>query len=204
MNKIPKRDLTRGRILHAATELIASIGVEKTTHRAIAKRAKAANGLVAHYFPKQELIFQAVIKRIAGEAYLTIEEPPADLSGSQKILHMVESNLRFFLDHPSYFKCFMLYYYYATFNKAFRAQNTELVRVATQRLQTYLRQHSSETGNTVDDATIETQASVLHNHLMGCIMKFFNVDHTNQGDAYQERCLKEVAEIILPSLARGT
>src|SRR5499427_8238497 len=69
-NKTPKGEQTRELILNSALDLLADHGYEKTTMRAIAKRAGVSLGNAYHYFGSKEHLIQAFYHR-THEAHLT-------------------------------------------------------------------------------------------------------------------------------------
>jgi AcrR family transcriptional regulator len=67
--KTPKGEQTRELILNSALDLLADHGYEKTTMRAIAKRAGVSLGNAYHYFSSKEQLIQAFYHRLH-EAHL--------------------------------------------------------------------------------------------------------------------------------------
>ncbi|HYX30272.1 MAG TPA: TetR family transcriptional regulator [Pyrinomonadaceae bacterium] len=65
--KTPKGEQTRALILNSALDLLQEHGYEKTTMRAIAKRAGVALGNAYHYFASKEHLIQAFYHRLHEE-----------------------------------------------------------------------------------------------------------------------------------------
>jgi AcrR family transcriptional regulator len=65
--KTPKGEQTRELILNSALDLLAEHGYEKTTMRAIARRAGVSLGNAYHYFGSKELLIQAFYHRLHEE-----------------------------------------------------------------------------------------------------------------------------------------
>jgi len=65
--KTPKGEQTRELILNSALDLLADHGYEKTTMRAIAKRAGVSLGNAYHYFSSKEQLIQAFYHRLHEE-----------------------------------------------------------------------------------------------------------------------------------------
>ncbi len=72
--KTPKGEQTRELILNSALDLLQDHGYEKTTMRAIAKRAGVALGNAYHYFGSKEHMIQAFYHRLH-EEHLTAIRP---------------------------------------------------------------------------------------------------------------------------------
>jgi len=65
--KTPKGEQSRALILNSALDLLQEHGYEKTTMRAIAKRAGVSLGNAYHYFGSKELLIQAFYHRLHDE-----------------------------------------------------------------------------------------------------------------------------------------
>ena len=72
--KTPKGEQTRELILKSALDLLQDHGYEKTTMRAIAKRAGVSLGNAYHYFGSKELLIQAFYHRLH-EEHLKATQP---------------------------------------------------------------------------------------------------------------------------------
>lgn len=72
--KTPKGEQTRELILRSALDLLQDHGYEKTTMRAIARRAGVSLGNAYHYFGSKELLIQAFYHRLH-EDHLKVTQP---------------------------------------------------------------------------------------------------------------------------------
>lgn len=75
--KTPKGEQSRALILNSALDLLQEHGYEKTTMRAIAKRAGVSLGNAYHYFGSKELLIQAFYHRLHDE-HLNATRPVLD------------------------------------------------------------------------------------------------------------------------------
>ena len=198
MPLMTKGEQTALAILEAAAQCIARIGIEKTSITEIAKKADVSRGLVALYFPKKSKVFKEVVLYIAMQAYKKIESVDVSNSARDKTLHVMRANFEFFLSRPHYFKCFMLFYYYASIDPDFRKLNTEFNDRAINRfidLFKLLRPKKSATD-------IKRFAEDLHDQLIGSIEKFFTVNHKLSTAAYERRAITALEERLDSFLAR--
>jgi AcrR family transcriptional regulator len=202
-SRLTKGERTRLHILEAAIRIIATKGIENTTTREIAAEAGVANGLVSHYIKRREDLFKIVIGEIAARAYASIEAPPDDVSGVDKILWMVDANLRFFLEHPDFAKCFLLFYYYAALEPELNRLNAQLVERALDRLGFYWKQHWSEVGAPSKSANARLVATILHNHLQSSIIKRFTLPVKVSDKEYRTASAEQTRELI-EKLATGS
>ncbi len=193
LSRTDKGHATFNKILFAAASCIAEIGIEKTSITAIAKKAKTSRGLVAHYFPKKSKLFLEIIKNIAKKAYESIETTPSDLNGEEELKHYAVANLNFFLKNPVFFKCFLLFYYYASISEEFRTMNEEFNKRALLRFQNSLRKMN------LSEGTIKTKAEHLHSFLISSIEKFYITEHKLNITNYIELKEKQFTELIQTS-----
>jgi len=174
-----KAQHTRQRIIEAAIRIIASQGIEKATTREISKEAKVANGLVTRYLKSQDELFTTVTQFIAAVAYNEIEAAPEELPAQEKILWMCERNIDFFLNHPDYAKCFLLFYYYASIAPSIRALNAAFDKRAISRLETYLRQNL----NTEEE--LWPAAAGIHGQIVSSVYRYYTVPQTLSKEEYR-------------------
>jgi AcrR family transcriptional regulator len=78
-----KGERTRALILNSALELLQTNGYEKTTMRAIAKRAGVSLGNAYHYFGSKEHLIQAFYQR-THEQHLAVTRPVLEKEGNLK------------------------------------------------------------------------------------------------------------------------
>jgi AcrR family transcriptional regulator len=197
---LSKSERTKKRIIHAAIDIISTKGIERATTREIAKKAKVANGLVSHYFPEIDRIFDEVIQEIAQEAYKSIESPPESSTGHDKIIHMCRANLDFFSAHPRYLKCFLLFYYFCSIRANLREMNTTLIQRAVQRCREYLKQHFAEIERKADDRKLDAYSTLIHDHLMNTVLKLEMIDHVTDASEFTERFLANLSLMLKSGL----
>jgi len=89
----PKGERTRALILNSALELLQTNGYEKTTMRAIAKRAGVSLGNAYHYFGSKEHLIQAFYHR-THEAHLTVTRPALARETTLKARLLTAMNLK--------------------------------------------------------------------------------------------------------------
>jgi AcrR family transcriptional regulator len=143
INRTQKGHTSFNKILVAAATCISEIGIEKTSVTAIAKKAEVSRALVAHYFPKKSELFAEVIKYIAQEAYTKIESTEENLTPQSALQKYANANFIFFLENPVFFKCFLLFYYYAAISKEFRKMNDKFNERAISRFEKELKKTRS-------------------------------------------------------------
>ena len=109
LRRVPQQD--RGqrrieRILQAAAEVIAEVGVEQATTNAIAARAETSVGSLYQFFPNKDAIVQAIAARYVRELGEVLEESMPDyvwtLPADAMADHVVTPLARFHDSHPAY------------------------------------------------------------------------------------------------------
>jgi len=91
-------------ILDAAAALIAEVGYEEITLRAVAKRSGAAIGSIYHFFPDKEALVNALLERVVAgirELFPTVLTPKLERGSVASFVHgMIDPIARFAIQHP--------------------------------------------------------------------------------------------------------
>lgn len=91
-------------ILDAAAALIAEVGYEELTLRAVAKRSGSAIGSIYHFFPDRETLVDALLERIVTgirELFPTVITPKLERGSVASFVHgMIDPIARFAVQHP--------------------------------------------------------------------------------------------------------
>ncbi|MDB6178287.1 TetR family transcriptional regulator C-terminal domain-containing protein [Paracoccus sp. Z330] len=87
-------DERREALLQAALDCIVSLGVEKSSIRAIAERAGVSVGLINHHYGTKEALVAAAYRHVADDLLAQIEQRVADVQGDarQKLSAFIEAS----------------------------------------------------------------------------------------------------------------
>lgn len=99
-----KKELTRARIVAAALELFRVKGFEATTTKAIARRARVAEGTVFNYFPTKEDIALHFFEQEVDRAMAAVRDNPRLKKArlDEKLFALVEAQLEFLAPHERF------------------------------------------------------------------------------------------------------
>lgn len=100
-NTLSKADKTRARILEAATQEFAALGIAGARIDRIAAAAKANKSLIYEYFGNKEELFQRVLQRQLSQVYQAVTFTPDNLP--QYAAHLFD----FAMDHPQLMRLVM-------------------------------------------------------------------------------------------------
>jgi AcrR family transcriptional regulator len=91
-------------ILDAAAAVIAEVGYEELTLRAVVKRSGSAIGSIYHFFPDKDALVDALLERIVRgvrELFPTVLSPDLERGSVASFVHaMVDPIARFAIQHP--------------------------------------------------------------------------------------------------------
>ncbi len=90
-------DAQRARIVDATWQLIATIGLERTTMRRIAEHASCTTGLVTHYFASKDDVLLAALQRVTDLSDQRIRAQPGTV-GIARLRHLAQAILP--IDEP--------------------------------------------------------------------------------------------------------
>ena len=110
--KQPKKsDITRERILAAATKIFAKESYLAASIRMIAKEGDFDHGIIRYYYPSKASLFTAVSEKICGEI---LKETPLwfaaiqpDMSPEEGFAAYLDHFLQYSFDHPDAFRIIM-------------------------------------------------------------------------------------------------
>ena len=135
MQKPSKGDLKKLEIIQAAIECIASIGFEKTTYEAIAKKIGTRRAHVAYHFKDKEDIFKACILSINHNYQEVLKKHVAKAkSGKELLIHFAEGPFVWAEKSSDELSVMLLFYYLSAVNKEYKSLNTQLKSAGIQRL----------------------------------------------------------------------
>lgn len=168
-SKPSKAQRTQMQIIEAALHCYGKYGIEATDYERIAKRAKVSRPLVQHYFPKNEVLVRTVMTFIRGrfqkycvDAILAETDPEAQLKA------YLEATFEWIKKFKSDASVWFLFYYYCSFDKAYRKLNTDLVSQGQTRIAGLIRQGiAAKVFRGAKDSEIEKRAKLLQNALTG-------------------------------------
>ena len=161
LRRVPQQD--RGqrrieRILQAAAEVIAEVGVEQATTNAIAARAETSVGSLYQFFPNKDAIVQALAARYVRELGEVMEASMPDyvwtLPAEAMADHVVTPLARFHDTHPAYRHVWL-----ATLDRCeVRCGEAELHEAVHQRISAMMRRRCP----LASEQEIETSSQVCH------------------------------------------
>ena len=102
-------ELTRQRILEAASEEFQAHGFQEASMRRIAHVAEATTGAIYHYFPSKELLFDALVHEPTEqlfELWVTLHESPGTnaVEAHDRSADCTAAVLAFVYDHIDAFR----------------------------------------------------------------------------------------------------
>jgi AcrR family transcriptional regulator len=187
---------TRENIIAAGVKVVATLGIEHATVRAIALEAGVSIGLVSHYIKGQKNLFEVLITEISKNAYIQIENPPTSLSGAEKIIWTFRANFSFFSKRKHEARCFILFYYYACFVPSLKELNVRLINRATDRLENHWREHLHSLTMRQSPMQTRSTATLLHNHLTSSLIKFHSTPQRESPDQALQQILKQLQVLL--------
>jgi len=184
--KLKKSEKTRKKILEVAMKLFATQGVDKTTTRKIAQKARISTGLVNHYFPKSEVIFLEAVRYVFEDFKTKTRSEAREHVGAEKIIQALKKNYELFLGNPFHYRCFATSYAYGAINKKFKDLHTYIFNSFTGTIGKYAEEYLKLNGvvRTKDD--IHDLAVGILEELDGSLLFFFFTDHKLSAKVYTE------------------
>ncbi|MCF8058562.1 MAG: TetR/AcrR family transcriptional regulator [Bacteriovoracaceae bacterium] len=185
-----KGDLKKMEIILAAIECIATIGFEKTTYEAIAKKIDTRRAHVAYHFKDKADIFEACVKYIMASYQQTsitrIEEAK---DGLEMLVNYSEAPFLWAEEHPEQLSVMLLFYYLCTVDEKYKELHAAIRSGGVERIQ-YILTNKLTKKIPAKEAAI--MAKTIQNLVSGSIM-----DVTTTGNRTLKEAKQHVKEQVL-------
>lgn len=186
-------DAQRARIVDATWQLIATVGLERTTMRRIAERASCTTGLVTHYFASKDDVLLAALQRVTDLSDQRIRAQPGP-AGVARLRHLAQAMLP--VDEP---RAMEWRVWLAFWGRA--SSDADLMAGQRRRYERWRRaiaramSEAMQGGEINSDCTVEQEVTRFVSLLMG-----LSVDAINLGTAGDEGALLDVVDHHLATL----
>ena len=122
-----KGDLKKMEIVLTAIECIASIGFEKTTYEAIAKRMETRRAHIAYHFKDKDSIFEACIKFImASYQQTSLKHIESAKTGEDMLVRYAEAPFIWAEENSSQLSVMLLFYYLCSINENYQKMHADI------------------------------------------------------------------------------
>lgn len=163
-----KGDLKKIEIILAAIDCMATIGYEKTTYEAIAKRIGTRRAHVAYHFKDKADIFEASIKYInASYQQTSIQQMEEANDGLQTLVNYIEAPFIWAEQNPSQLAVMLLFYYLCLIDEKYRTLHADLRQKGAQRIEYIL---TNKLSTPIDKEVAPEMAKTIQNLMSGTIL----------------------------------
>ena len=105
-----QQDVKRDRILEAAHQRFLHYGYSKTTMNDIANDLSFSKALLYYYFPDKSEVYTAVMRKLANNYFLTLEEKINDFNDlKEAIVFQIDAQHNFLLNNNNFFDFFRIH-----------------------------------------------------------------------------------------------
>lgn len=165
-----KGDLKKLEIINAAIECISSIGYEKTTYDAIAKKIGTNRAHINYYFQNKSDIFKSAIQYIYAY-YKSILQVQLDKSdgGLDELMKYIESPFIWAKKNPEQMSVMLMFYYLCVIDKKYRSINTQIRNAGVERINLILQGLGQEYFENSSEESLEL-AKQIQNLITGSII----------------------------------
>ena len=163
-----KGDLKKIEIILAAIDCMATIGYEKTTYEAIAKRIGTRRAHVAYHFKDKADIFEASIKYInASYQQTSITQMEQTSDGLQMLVNYIEAPFIWAKENPQQLSVMLLFYYLCLIDEKYSLLHAELRKRGAERIEYIL---TNKLSKPVDNKIAKDMAKTIQNLMSGTIL----------------------------------
>ena len=185
-----KGDLKKMEIIMAAIECIATIGFEKTTYEAIAKKIGTRRAHVAYHFKDKSDIFEACIKYImASYQQTSINRIEAAKDGLEMLVNYAEAPFLWAEENPQQLSVMLLFYYLCTVDEKYMELHNAIRSGGVERIQYIL---TNKLTKKIPAKEAAPMAKMIQNLVSGSIM-----DVTTTGTKSLKEARKDIKKQVL-------
>jgi AcrR family transcriptional regulator len=185
-----KGEETYQRILAAAMQSFARLGDKNTTFQSIADIAGVSQPLVAKYFKSREAVLPAVVDKFLHDArVVTAQAVDRAHSPKEKLKEYLRVSIKMFRDKPEIFKIYLLLHYYAGFSETYKEKNSEIKRVAVERVTKIIEEGISQ--KLFKKCNAKLTAKIIHSSLVGVVLGI-TTEHPSFTDLQLQKTLEEL------------
>lgn len=186
---------TYQKIVLAAIRSFAMFGDKGTTFQSIADLAGVSQPLVSKHFKSRDAVLPAAIDQFLLETRQLTTKAMAEVTlPTEKIKTYIQISIQMFRKHPDLFKIYLLLHYYAGFDSKYQEINTEIKKVAVDRI-TVIIQDGIKKGD-FKDTNARLMAKVIHSNIVGLILSI-TTERTEFTDSQLQKTLEEMSLKIL-------
>ncbi len=192
-----KGTLKKFEIVQATIECVATIGFEKTTYEAIAKKIGTRRAHIAYYFKDKQDIFKACIKYIVSNYHnVSIEHVNKATSPKDTLLKYVEGPYIWSQKYPHELSSMLLFYYLCTVHESYKDLHDEVREAGIERLFDIL---SNELNLKITKKEIITLCKSIQNIMNGSHLSA-ETSSISPFKTAQANCKKLVWKLVEPHL----
>jgi len=190
---LSKGDLRKIQILEEAIRQLTSQGIENVSLESISKRIGLKRAHVAHYFPSIGTIVDAAVRLITMKAQRITVEGISSVSTSLEIVRtVVDGAFRWADQYPDHARLMALFYYYATWNKKYRALHTKIRIVGAERLSVAIKSHRPQ----LSKKSVEQFATHIQCLITGYLLHALTVEMEEPINDFRKRLNRHIEKLL--------
>ena len=176
-SKLTKGEISRRKIIEAATESIALLGDRTTTFQVIADKCGVSQPLVVKYLKKRENIFPEVIKHILTKAVKWTEEKlENDPSPKNRIVNYIYVSYEIAYKIPHANRVFLEIHSQSSFNPVIKKINQDIKINARKRIAAIILDGVEQNEFKITACQAKLYATNIHNLLTGFLLSLITED----------------------------
>lgn len=193
--KKKKSDHTREKIIKSALYCLAHYGDRGTTFQKIADHCGVSQPLVVKYFKNREEIFLLAWNYlIEGAREKTVQSLAKQGTPEAKLKNYLSVSLELFREQVETSRIYLLMYHLAGLEEKYKKANSEVKKIAVQRLTGLLQEGVDQGVYSIDDVPLT--AKTIHNSLLGMLLNMVTEDPVTT----DQRLLQALYEMIMGSI----
>lgn len=190
-----KGDLKKMEIILAAIECIATIGFEKTTYEAIAKKIGTRRAHVAYHFKDKSDIFESCVRFImANYQQASIKSIEEAKDGLEMLVNYAQTPFEWAEENPQQLSVMLLFYYLCSVDDKYKELHASIRKGGAERIQYIL---TNKLSKKIETDKAAPMAKTIQNLVSGSIM-----DVTTTGNKTLKEAKQQIKEQVLKIISQ--
>lgn len=164
-----KGEAQRMKVIESASYCLCTFGERGATFQAIAEHCKISEASVVKYLKKRDNIFPTVLDHWIGRAREITEANLQQVGNAEaKLRRYLQVSVQLFFERDEISKIYLMLHYFASIDERYRVINTDIKKIAQQRIAGMIQTGIAE--GCFRKVDPEIAAKTIHNTLVGFLV----------------------------------
>lgn len=194
--QLKKSDETKLKILDAAIDTYADLGINYVSYEDIARAAGITRPLIQHYFPDKKELFLTAMKYVRAQMQtVAVERIQAIEKPLEQFKEYVRSNFYSFEKKPNLMRAWMFFYYICASDPSFRAHHVKLTEIGHERILSMLKKGAAQ--GDFSGKELPRKAKTVQRIITGLFIELMSEYSIKEMARIREEAVEDCIKVVL-------